>query len=255
MKKLFTLFSLGLILSWTTQEVTAQNLMLFQDHLANPIANGTEITYTGSQADFELQSDVECALNGSVSKDVNVRRYELNVLDSTLNYFCWGLCYLEQYAGTIPLWVSQDPLFAMTPGAFTTDFHAYFQPNNRVGSMKFRYVWYDLNNAADTSWLDIEFVTDPVGVDELANPVVEFELFPNPVVGNVLNVNVEMATLGESTAIVLHNVLGEEVLRESLNSANSVAALNISGIENGVYFCSIIQGGNLIASERLVVAD
>lgn len=254
MKRLYTPISTLAFSALLFCSASAQNLMSFQDHNGNAIANGDMITYTDMASVVEMQSDVECAVNGTSPRDVNVKRYELNVVVNTENYFCWGLCYLPQAAGSIPVWDSQDPIFGMTPNTFGTDFHAYHRPNSEVDCMTYRYVWYDLNNSLDSSWLDIQFCSTPVGIDELTNPVLAFSVFPNPVNGNTAIVNVALANDYQNGQIVLHNALGEEVLSKPIGSLNSTMDLGLDGVGNGVYFCSISIGGKLVSTERLVVA-
>ena len=235
--------------------VNAQSLMSFQDSQGNPIANGTEVTYAAAADVPVITSDIECALNGSAPKDINLKRYETTVLMGTQNYFCWGQCYLPQPAGSIPFWDSTDPLFNMQVNNFGTDFKAYHEPSSVVGSMSYRYVWYDMNNPSDSSWLDIVFDATPVGINEVSGPVASFTLFPNPTTSDVVTLDLALRSFEDGTAVILHNALGEEVLRAPVNGIESKFNLNLNGIGEGIYFCSVFSRGELFATERLVVTD
>jgi hypothetical protein len=63
---------------------------------------------------------------------VNVKRYEMDVVDSTKNMFCWGVCYNPIYAHDQPLWVSDD-VVNMDPDSVYEAFHAYYRPNGHEG--------------------------------------------------------------------------------------------------------------------------
>ena len=67
--------------------------------------NGQAITYYGEASDFEQEVDLHTTLSGPNALTINVRRYELNTVPGSQNYFCWGVCYLPQNSGLLPTWV------------------------------------------------------------------------------------------------------------------------------------------------------
>lgn len=247
------IFTLALVAFTASAFAQSPSLVVFQDYDGNPVANGTEVTYTDVATVPLMESKIEVGLSSGVpSSDVNLKRYELNQLAGTGNYFCWGLCYLEQTAGAKPFWDSTDPLFGMQPGTFTSNFHAYHKPYGAVGTQKFRYVWYDLNNPSDTAWLDITFVTDPVGIEELTDPVLEFSVFPNPANEGEASASVDLAG-GTNGSIVLHNVLGEQLFVENVSSQTGLVTLPVQELGSGVYFVSVAIEGIMKRTERLVI--
>lgn len=196
---------------------------------------------------------VYCRLNGSAPKDVKVKRYELVPMANTQHYYCWDVCYLESWSGAISdWWVCDDPL-TLSPNVLVSDFKAYHWPHGLSGCATYRYVWFEQNNVADSSWVDIQFCTTAVGVEELSDPVLELSIFPNPVANDQAYVLVELSKTANDGSIVLHNSLGERVLSELIPRASTQVELELKGLASGVYFISVQVEGELIRTERLVL--
>lgn len=119
--------------------VCAQNPLLNLTDETGTAVNGTTIQINAEVGDTNqtLGMSLHAENTSGVERLMNVKRYETNVLHGTANYFCWDLCYGQQNAGVMPVWVGADPI-PMSAGATANGFHAYYKPKSLVGTSTFR---------------------------------------------------------------------------------------------------------------------
>src|SRR5262245_54346566 len=141
----------------------------------------------------------------TIDRLVNVKRYELNVVTGTQNYFCWHVCYLPQDAGTMPVWVAADP-HELLAGVPFEGFAAHHVANGILGVMGYRYVWYDVNTPSDSASVEIWF-DNTTGLQEVAGAPF-FLLSPNPA-DEVMNVQLRPIA-GSADALVVYDALGAQ---------------------------------------------
>ncbi len=243
-----------LSLSLLTLCAAAQaQLAELHDPVTGNVVNGQLIEHWGDNATPNQEVDVYVILNGSTNKTLNVRRYELSVVANTENYFCWGVCYAPQLAGALPVWNAQ-PQHAIQcqPGVMVTNFHAYHTPYGANGASTYRYVWYDVANPTDTVWCDIRFQVTSVGVPELE--VKEFAAFPNPAIGQDVQLRLELNGDAAGAQVVVHNMVGEQVLQVPVRGASARILVPTAQLAPGMYFASLQRNGRAASSIRFVVA-
>lgn len=211
------------------------------------VVNAQTVTIIASTWPFEMECDLTSTLTGSSDKVINVRRYELNTVTGTQNYFCWGVCYLPQNSGALPVWTSVDEV-NMTPGTDFTGFHAYYKPNGISASTGFRFVWYDTANPTDTTWVDIYFDTQFVGIAEAAAGA-RLSAYPNPANGGEVVLEHGAIANGE---LVVSDVLGNTVLRRTLGGSQRTR-FNVDALPEGVYFATLRSNGDTIATRRIAI--
>ncbi|MCB9178021.1 MAG: T9SS type A sorting domain-containing protein [Flavobacteriales bacterium] len=191
-------------------------------------------------------------LNANEERTVNIRRYELDVVSQTRNFFCWGVCYTAQSAGNIPVWESAHPVF-IGAGQTVDNFHAYYEAQGHVGSSTFRFVWFDADNTNDSTWVDIVFDATAVGIEEnLANA--HLTIFPNPSKGADVQFDVEMPSLSGATALVIHNAVGQRIRTTPVRSGQPIARLSTEGLAPGLYFATLDHQGRGLVTQRFVVS-
>ncbi|MEO8068892.1 MAG: T9SS type A sorting domain-containing protein [Flavobacteriales bacterium] len=225
----------------------AQGWITLTDEGGNDVTNGS-VTLAAPGSNATLEIDITTELNGGSSRVMNVKRYELSVIPTSRNYFCWGQCYLDQAAGALPLWVSGDYI-TMSPGVEYIDFHGYHMPVGTYGLNAYRFVWYDTQNPTDSAFVDL-FFDNTVGIQELA-VVEDLSIAPNPANASA-TVNFNLSG-GSADAITVYNALGAQVLNTPVAAAQRNVQLNTSGLREGVYFVSLQQQGRAISTQRLVV--
>ena len=232
--------------------ISAQGLVTLYDEEEN-VVNGTVIFNPSGGSSARDTVKLVTVVVGTTDREVSVRRYEVWPVEGSRNFFCWGICYLPAYSGTNPVWLSPQPE-TLSEGEYFTGFSAYYESTGMSGTARFRYVWYDENDpeGPDSSWVDIDF-GGAVGVAERGDVNAALEIGPNPSAGNDLVLNYAMADLGQSSEILLFNVLGEKVRRQPLSSTHGRITLSGAGLESGVYFANILRNGRMLATRRVVI--
>jgi hypothetical protein len=123
--------------------------------------------------------------------------------------------------------------------------------------MAYRYVWYDINDLTDSSWVDIEFCTVAVGIGEQVGEanIFSFDMYPNPVQSGLVRVEFSDQTVTFPDAVLVQNALGGEVLRIPVESSATSFVVSVEGLRQGVYFCSLLSNGELLSTRRLSIID
>ena len=248
MKKLSTLICISALAA----SAQAQLLTLRDEN--NNVVNETMVVHNGASTETVFETDISATLNGTVGKSVNVRRYEITVAAGTQNYFCWGVCYGPQDAGALPVW-NALPQHAITlsPGVAVTNFHAYHSPMGQENCNVYRYVWYDVGNTNDSTWVDIQFCSQAVGINEALAAQYNLSVFPNPSVGNDVRVNFTVTGAASATSLVVYNALGGRVHAERIRAAQQTAILSAAELSTGIYFATLESNGTALATRRFVV--
>ncbi|MEO9532394.1 MAG: T9SS type A sorting domain-containing protein [Crocinitomicaceae bacterium] len=114
------------------------------------------------------------------------------------------------------------------------------------GTASIRYYILDADNAyAAIDSVDIN-INSVVGVEKNS---VSLEVYPNPVSDQLI---VNKVGLNSSTmSIQIFNTEGKLVVKQNL--IDNVNSVNLSEVENGIYFYSIFSGNDLVETKKLVV--
>lgn len=102
-----------------------------------------------------------------------------------------------------------------------------------------------INNAGLNSLFIAKFNSSAISVNELTGKKLTLNVFPNPTSGNI-NLNYFGADL-ELLTVKITDVLGNELLNIAANEV-----LNISSLNNGLYFLSIYNKGRLVTTEKII---
>lgn len=230
----------------------AQGLLQITDEDGN-VVNGTVVSHPLTHLTETDTVSLITELVGDQTRDIKVRRYEMEPVTGTNNFFCWGICFLPVATGTNPTWVT--PFHEnLEPGERFNGFHAYHEAEGINTTTRYRFVWFDQNDpqSADTSWVDIEFAA-AVGLAERAAVSASLEVWPNPSAGNDIQVNFELSKPQQGTEVVLYNVLGDRVRRQSVSASQGRAVISVAGLGAGVYFANLEANGKMLATRRIVV--
>lgn len=226
-------------------------VVLLKDEDGNTV-NGTVICHAAVGGATDTIS-LLTTLTGNTNKTINVLRYELQVPSGTKNFYCWGVCYTPQNAGVIPVWESVHPV-AMVAGVEINNFHGYYQHEGYPGPATFRYVWFDVNNPQDTTWVDLVFGCS-VGMNEGAVEGSGLEAFPNPAVDEVMTLHYTLDGAARAAELVVYNALGERIRREPIQTPNGTVVLQRDELRPGVYFATIEVDGRSVTTRRIVVGS
>lgn len=176
---------------------------------------------------------------------VNAKRVEANVLPGAQNYFCWFQCYgFDTDVSPIPLTIEA--------GDTISNFYADYVPNGIEGSSFIDYCFYDINNSHDQTCVTVEYrISGSTGVSD-ANAVFIGSPQPNPAVDRTV-IPFDLRENNKDAALVVYNILGSEMKRQSVTGTSGNINLNVSDLQAGVYIYSFFNNNRLLASSRLVV--
>ena len=165
----------------------------------------------------------------------------------TQDYLCWGTCYMP---GVV---TANNTVTAGGEGIFNGHVMFVDADGNTlpVGSeSKITYTFYDERNPEEKYTFNVNFKYQPDAIEEI-NTVFS-NAYPNPA-NNTLSFNYEMQN-ANSAAVAIYNMMGQEVVRQALNLGNSRVDINVSDLNEGVYFYSLIVNNQTVKTNKFVVS-
>ena len=90
------------------------------------------------------------------------------------NYFCWGQCFgpLDDTSLISKQILSNDTSY---------EFQGEYEPRMNAGTSVVRYVFYNINNTTDTVSATVNYIAEPLGIDNNRNDNNEISnAYPNP---------------------------------------------------------------------------
>lgn len=189
----------------------------------------------------------EMQLRNLTGQDLNVlvEKKVIEDLEGTSNYFCWGQCFgPNTIVSPDPVSVAANSVTAI--GALS--FHAFFD-DGVFGKILVRYSAYEERHPEDAVTIDVVFHKSGVGVHE--SPVVRFgQPYPNPASSTV---SFDCNLQNSNATAVVYNLLGQEVLRQEINTFEGKLNLSVASLKDGIYFCSIMCDGQTVSTAKFVV--
>jgi len=92
-----------------------------------------------------------------------------------------------------------------------------------------------------------------VGIHELSSAVGKnMEVYPNPSNDNI-SFRIRSLNHNSDAFIRLYRVTGEKVGEYKLNS-DGIYSTDITEWSNGIYFCTVVEGGNVIAKSKFIIS-
>ena len=243
MKKL--IFTLALMLS--VFALSAQSYTV-TDPDGAVVENGATYLVYGDGVATWGELNIEFTVTANESVRLIGEKIEVQVVENTQNYFCWGNCF------TSAIYVS-DPV-ALEEGVFELFSMHYMYDNdiNEVAGLEqiMQYYLYPANDPDDKFIINVIFKYSLDGVEDLSG-VEEFSnAYPMPA-SNVVNFDYSFNSNVNSAMIAVYNMMGQEVLRSDISSMSGKLSLNVSDLTDGVYFYSLIVNGKTEKSSKLVI--
>lgn len=200
------------------------------------------ISTWGSAGEFELVSYVNVTNNSGNDLDVRVKRIERSVTSGMSNAICWVQCYIPSVS------VSPD-IITIPAGGTATDFSGHLYPNGVTGSAEIDYVFFDDNNPLDSVVLTVTYDVYGVGLDEAA---IHSDVYPNPASDYVMfDFN---ASSTDEIEVSVFDMLGNVVISEKIDTAQSNAKIDVRELSNGAYFYQFKINGVLGETKRLIIS-
>jgi len=240
MKKilLFTFISYISVLGLFAQSIELSNVY-------GKVNNGDSIVLVDTNATASFVVGIDVKNISSSSLDIRVKKTELIIISGSENYFCWVSCYLP---GT---YVSPDGI-TVSSGASSAAFTGDYLSHGNAGASYIMYTFFDYNNPNDSIAFIAKYVAGSgVGINNPTPKVEVSNLYPNPAKNTVsINYNLNGAQNGQ---LEIYNILGSVVKIIKINETNGRLSIDVSDLNNGVYFYSFIADDRIITSKRLVI--
>ena len=247
-KSIFFTLAFLAVMGW----VSAQSLQFEKDGYV--YSQGETVICTQVEEWGEMIQEMQLRNNSSSSLDVMLMREVVQIVDETENSFCWGSCYAPSVnVSPRPVTMAAGELSA--PGLLSfhhqIDLSYSGDPANFVeGTSIVKYYAYPFDNEDDKVCIEIHFVYDPNSVSEQS--VINFgHAYPNPATSMVrFDYNLSSA---ENATVAVYNLLGQEVMRQSLNTLHGTAAFSVAELNEGIYFCNLFVNGQSVKTEKFIV--
>lgn len=244
------LLTIGLIASFSLGNAQIE---LREHSGSSTLLNGTNFTVNAvlvndMNQDVPVELDVKSLY--SSTKTLRVKKIEKSsTAPLSENAICWGLCTIGVVWGTQPTVVS-DPS-PINAGA-TVLYSGHLYPKLDHGTTVFRYVFYDVANPTDSTWIDVTFnITNPNSVsltEEKAET--NLSLFPNPA---TTELNVRLNSTEKNKTIEIIDLLGKQVFSKNVVNNSDNFKINTIDFKPGIYFVSVKSNNKSIKTEKIVI--
>lgn len=213
----------------------------------NSDITGTSYDIYGDGATSIIKEEFKTVLTTADSMRVAVKRWELSSIPGTYEYFCWYVCYPRMAAGVNHLFAPEDSI-TLYKNDTILNFSVYLEPELNMGTGCYRYVLVPGENPADSSYLDVCFKIETVGLNEFNK--VDMSIYPNPA-NNYLYVEGEDAKLA-GALIRIFDTSGKLLKEEMINSG--LNTLDVSTLPEGMYLGKIHSDeGELLSAKKIVI--
>lgn len=167
------------------------------------------------------------------------------------NAICWGLCFTTN--------ISVSPIsFTRTiePGGTDTAItHVYPDQDGigRTGSITYVYFVKDAPNDSVAYSVRYEVTPDLSTQERAEENRSKLEIFPNPVNQGAAQLDYELANTVTEGSFEMLNLVGEVVLRRSLENKKGKLRLDLNNFAPGVYYYRLKQEGKSLSTRKLII--
>lgn len=234
-----------------TSLVSAQSSFTFTDNTIGVMNGGTYHFWVSSTVTDSRIYSVSNTSSSNVSAKVRKSVLQLNDAGAT-TWFCTDQnCYAP---ATV---LSNATTMGASGGSF--DLTIDFNPNSVVGTgvTEVRYSVINQSNTADSAWFVIVYhlSNSPTGVASTVNtkPSVSNPM-PNPA-SSMFSMNYKLGNASVNGAkVVVYNMLGAVVMETLVSETEGAIKMDVSTLDQGIYFCTLESDGKALATRRLVVS-
>jgi hypothetical protein len=218
---------------------------------------GDTMVIVGDPADTELVFHAILTNGSDDSDSILVKRRIISVLDGLADQLCWGLCYLPN---TDSIFISPSGM-RINAGESTEEaaFSGHYlnrefdEPIGVIGTSVFEYTFFNADDENENVVVIVKFVTSPDGIaDKLMVNGYISEIYPNPATSHV-SLDYNLTSDVDQANLRIVNILGAVVKDINLNRNDSNHRLDISDLESGVYFYSMLINNEVYKTKKLVV--
>lgn len=191
---------------------------------------------------------------GSVM-NVDMEREEITTISRSSDYFMWnGTTTAATNAGTAQKTSANAPVSVDPRLVANKDFSIklYLQPDSVAGVAIYKYSYTDINDPSKTGSFFVKWTVD--NITSITENKIEsnFKLYPNPAQTNA-TLNFDKGLNFDRQEVQLINILGEQVLVESIRKGVKSHDLNVENLPKGIYFVNVVINGERVNSKKMIV--
>lgn len=191
---------------------------------------------------------------GSVM-NLDMEREEIATISRSSDYFLWnGTTTTATNAGTAQRTSANAPVSVDPRLVANKDFSIklYLRADSVAGVAIYKYSYIDINDPSKTGSFFVKWTVDNITSINENKIESSFKLYPNPAQTNA-TLNFEKAVNFDRQEVQLINILGEQVLVESIRKGVTSHDLNVENLPKGIYFVNVVINGERVNSKKMIV--
>lgn len=242
MKRLLLSLSAGLLMVST---VFSQSFVV-KDKEGNEVTGQTIDHYCAPSYGFG-SIGLDVFNNASTAKNVKVRKYDNSLVEGSFSNICWVACYPDF------ILESPDPIL-IEPGTFSPNFTGDITYGAIQGTSTVKFVFFDMDNAQDSSFVVINFIIGTLGVNNPAaiKSATVSNAYPNPAV-SATNIDYRLPSGVSNAKIKINTLLGTTIREISLSNSEGKAQVDVTNLPNGIYVYTLFVNNSAVATRKFVV--
>jgi hypothetical protein len=179
---------------------------------------------------------------------IKVRRNQVEMLESTSSYFCWGACFGED--------IEESPDSILIPsGGSSVDsvFSGHYLPKTKIGTSVVSYTFYNMDNEDQFVKVFVNYWASPESVEEgIMEGTSISNIYPNPASKSV-SIDYKLTSQVKTAKIRIVNLLGVVVKEAAVNPYAKKLTMDVSLLKSGVYFYTLYINGERYRTQQLIV--
>ncbi len=228
--------------------VSYSNAQYFSLKLHDVVIGDTIVINPADSTSTLLEFELIVTNLMTTDADVKVLRTEMEMISGATSYYCWGACYLDTtnlspITHTIAAGASTEPAY----------FSGHYDAHGAIGASIVEYKFFDVDKTDQFVKVVVIFDNSPDAIEEsIMNNIAVSDIYPNPA-DNFVAIDYTMPNEVENASVKIVNILGSVVKEQQIETRNNKLTLDISDINSGVYFYSILVNGEGYITKKLIV--
>ncbi len=245
MKK--TLLTFAAIL-FVALSMNAQDLTLSWD--GETLGDTVVVWGDPTSEDFEIVFHAVCQNNTDDVINVKIRRKRIEMLEGTMSTFCWGICYAPDIE------VSPDSIPIAAQGQSEDEaFSGHYTMAGVIGTSIVEYTFFNQYNEDQNVKVVAKYWASPTGIAEDAmNGGSISDIYPNPAT-TFVNLDYNMPAEVDFAKVQIVNLLGSVVKESNINRSANKLSMDVSDLQGGIYFYSVLVNGDVYKTKKLVIQN
>jgi hypothetical protein len=209
---------------------------------------GENVTVWGEPTASEMEFHAIVHNNSGNGMNIKVRRTQIEIVDGTLNQFYWKVLYAPSIDE------SSNYLFVPDGGSSeTTDFYGRYIPSSKHGTSTVEYTFYNKDNEDQNVKVTVKYWASPEGIAEDAMKGGHIsDIYPNPAT-NTVNLDYNLPAGLDAVEVSIVNLLGAVVKKAVATRDENKLTMNISELEAGIYFYSVLVNDEVYKTKKLII--